>query len=34
MANPNRILVVGDDFFLRTEAESDEEVIFLTASST
>jgi CheY-like chemotaxis protein len=28
MANPNRILV-GDDFFLRTEAGSDEEVIFL-----
>jgi CheY-like chemotaxis protein len=28
MANPNRILV-GDDFFLRTEAEGDEEVIFL-----
>ncbi len=29
MTDPNRILVVGDDFFLRTEAESDEEVIFL-----
>jgi CheY-like chemotaxis protein len=29
MANPNRIFLVGDDFFLRTEAESDEEVIFL-----
>jgi hypothetical protein len=29
MADPNRILFVGDDLFLRTEAESDEEVIFL-----
>jgi hypothetical protein len=29
MTDPNRILVVGDDFFLRTEAESDEAVIFL-----
>ena len=28
MADPNRILVVND-FFLRTEAESEEEVIFL-----
>jgi hypothetical protein len=29
MADPDNISVVGDDFFLRTEAESDEEVIFV-----
>jgi hypothetical protein len=29
MAGPTRILIVGDDFSFRAEAESDEEIIFL-----